>query len=168
MKRFFHVDRNGGLQEGQEINFVKFYEIKPDELQDHFNVLYPEGFSNWGINFLLNYANNTDSLTEILFDYVRRSCFKERPSRFQSVFAFDNIEQAKDFRYRFNNSIGNIWEIEANNFFKADMNLLDLKSFKLMQLDYHAHLYWKGETIGNPYWEYLLVPPVKVIRKVDG
>ena len=47
------------------------------------------------------------------------------------------------------------------------MNLLSLKD-SLLVLDYRAHLYWKGETIGNPYWEYLLVPPVRVIRKVDG
>jgi hypothetical protein len=115
------------------------------------------------------FVKDLSPLIELLIEYVRRSFYPEKPSRFQSVFAFDNYEQAKDFKYRFSDdkSKGSIWEVEANNILKADMNLLSLGN-SLLEADYLAHLYWKGETIGNPYWEYLLVPPVKVIRKVDG
>jgi len=109
---------------------------------------------------------NYSVLTEYLFEYVRKSYYLQRPSRFQSFFAFDNIEHAKDFRNKFCNSQGNICEIESKVSFKADMNLLTLGN-SLLEADYYAHLYWKGETTGNPFWEYLLVPPVKVIRKVE-
>ena len=170
MNRFFHVDRTLRLKEGQEINLIKYDDIRPEELQEHVNFLYPEGVSSHGNHYILTgntFANDSEPIIELLFEYVRRSDFPQRTSRFQSFFAFDNLELAQDFILNYWNSAYNIWEVQADRYFKADMNLLSLKD-SLLVLDYRAHLYWKGETIGNPFWEYLLVPPVKVIRKVDG
>jgi len=172
---FFHVDRLMKLHEGEIITLTKYDDIKPEELQMHVNFLFPDGISChgkkyiWSENKYLNNCTmvNSSELIEYLFEYVRKSYYPQRPSRFKSIFAFDNFEEAKNFRNGYNNSIGNIWEVEANNFFKADMNLLRLGN-SLLEADYNANLYWKGETIENPVWEYLLVPPVKVIRKVDG
>ena len=175
MNRFFHVDRTMKLYEGEEIVLEKNNNVKSDELLGHINFLYPDGISLHGKNYILREIKslnnctmvNSSQLIEYLFEYVRKGYYSQRPSRFQSVFAFDNIEKAKFFQDKYCNSQGNIWEIESEESFKVDMNLLTLGN-SLLEADYCAHLYWKGETTGNPFWEYLLVPPVKVIRKVDG
>jgi hypothetical protein len=171
MKHFFRVDQSMKLYEGQKINFVKKENNKPEELQTRINFLFPEGVTDLGYNLLDSNANNVSNLVELVFEYVRRSYYSEKPSRFQSIFAFDNIEQAKLFRYKFCDCKNKIWEVESITSFRADMSLLDLPpNCSLLQLDYMAHLYWNSETEDSrcTFWEYLLVPPVKVIRKVDG
>jgi hypothetical protein len=138
------------------------------------NFLFPEGVSAHVLNYIFSEVYNISEcsiikrsqMIEFIFEYVRKSYYPQRPSRFISFFAFDSIELAKNFRSEICNSQGNICEIESEESFGADMNLLRLEKL-LLKADHLAHLYWKGETIGNPYWEYLLVPPVKVIRKVD-
>ena len=174
MNSFFHIDWSLCLQEGQIINLNKFSDNIPEKIQSHVNLLFPKGISSHGRTYIVSEIFNYDHCTvtrsvniiEYLFEYVRKSYYSQRPSRFQSVFAFDNIEKAKFFQDKYRNSQGNIWEIESEESFKVDMNLLTLGN-SLLEADYYAHLYWKGETTGNPFWEYLLVPPVKVIRKVE-
>jgi len=62
MKRFFHVDRILNLQEGQEINLVKYNDIKPDELQTHVNFLFPDGISYQGKNYIWREIKNLNKL----------------------------------------------------------------------------------------------------------
>ena len=170
MKRFFRVDQSMNLYEGQEINYINSDNIEPEELQTDINFLFPEGISNLGFSLINKSANDISNLVELVFEYVRRSYFPEKPSRFQSIFAFDNIEQAKLFRYKYCDCKHKIWEVETMPSFRADMSLLDLpQDCSLLKLDHIAHLYWNSETEDTrcTFWEYLLVPPVKVIRKID-
>jgi hypothetical protein len=56
--------------------------------------------------------------------------------------------------------------VESDITFKVDMRLLIVPDL-MLSLSYNAHRYWNGISIdNNPIWEYLLVPPVKVIRRI--
>ena len=94
------------------------------------------------------------------------SQFPSCPSRFQSVFAFENIAQAVNFKNRYGRPNSLIWEVESDVAFKADMGLLTLQG-SLLWASYNAHRYWRGFSSGNnPVWEYLLSPSVRVIREI--
>ena len=171
MRCCFTVDRNRTLEEGRVINLVKYSDVRPPELQVHIDFLFPDGVTSHGESYMLRGrtpAKGVNEVIELLFEYVRRSRFPSRPSRFQSVFAFENIDQAVDFRNEYGTPDSLIWEVESDVAFKADMRLLTLEG-SLLTLSYNAHRYWKGISSGdNPLWEYLMVPPVKVIRRIDS
>ncbi len=170
MYRCFTVDRNKTLEEEQIINLVKYTDVNPLELQVHIDSLFPDGVTSHGECYILRGqtpAKGVNEVIELLFEYVRKSYFPSRPSRFQSFFASENIDQAVNFRNKHRTSDSLIWEVESNVAFKADMRLLTLQG-SLLKLSYNAHLYWKGiPGESNPVWEYLMVPPVKIIRKID-
>ena len=170
MGRYFTVDRNRTLEEGKIINLVKYSDVEPHELQVHVDSLFPDGVTRHGEHYMLKgqtSAMGISPVIELLFEYVRRSHFPSRPSRFQSVFAFENIDQAVSFTKEYGKSEGLIWEVESDVAFKADMRLLTLKG-SLLGLSYNAHQYWREIASGNnPVWEYLMVPPVRVIRRID-
>jgi len=99
------------------------------------------------------------SMYEWCFELVRRAEFPEERSRFQSVFAWDDPQRGelraapgKDPR---------ILRVEAQNATRRDMSLIDFNTFGTGMRD--ARAYWKGETRGDPTWEYLLEPPVEVV-----
>lgn len=169
-QRYFTVDRSKRLTEDQTIHLIKYDDIEPPELQAHVDSLFPDGVTFHGESYILQGrrpAKGVSEVIELLFEYVRRSLFSSCPSRFQSVFAFDHVAQALDFRNQYGGSDSLIWEIECEARFKADMQLLTLQG-SLLVLSYNAHRYWRGESSGNePVWEYLLIPPVKVIRKIE-
>lgn len=136
-------------------------------------------------------------IIELIFEYVRRSSsartpcmldvfvvhlrrFEHRsarlrsflasrrrpPSRFQAFFAWGSVEDARTFRGDIG-SAAPIWEVAADSAFRADMRLLTLQD-SLLVASYRAHLYWLGATIEPvPVWEYLLTPPVRVLRRVE-
>ena len=170
MGRYFTVDRNRTLEEGKIINLVKYSDVEPHELQVHVDFLFLNGVTSHGERYMVRGqapAKGVNEVIELLFEYVRRSHFPSRPSRFQSVFAFESIEQTKSFRNEYGTSDSLIWEVESDIAFKTDMRLLTLQG-SLLILSYNAHQYWSGMSSGNnPVWEYLLVPPVRVIRRID-
>lgn len=170
MEYFFTVDRNRTLKEGQIINLVKYTDVKPLELQVHIDSLFPDGVTIHGERYMIRGqtpGKGINEVIELLFEYVRRSHFPSRPSRFQSVFAFRNVDQAVNFRNEYGTSDNLVWEVESDVVFKADMRLLTLQG-SLLTLSYNAHRYWSGMSSGDdPIWEYLIIPPVKVIRKID-
>lgn len=166
--KYFTIDRNGGLQEGQTISLIRYNDVNPPDLQMHVDMLFPEGVTNHGERYMLNsmtQANSINGVLDLLFEYVRRSNYRACPSRFQSIFGFDSIEQANQFRNKYGKPNDLIWEIESNNAFKADMNLLTLGT-SLLVLSYNAHRYWQGIQSDDPFWEYLLIPPIKVVQVV--
>jgi len=183
---FYHVDCNMSLKQGQKIELVHYNDIKPEKLQKHIDKLFPQGFSDHGERYFLSNeievkfeksrtnpniletnSNSKNAIIEILFEYVRRSHFFNKPSRFQSLHAFHSLDNAKYFMKKFSNSDGYIWKIECNNAFKANMNLLKLEG-SLLVLSFIAHEYWLGlPGRPNPFWEFLLSPPIKVLMRID-
>ena len=141
-------------------------------MQQHVDVLFPHGVTQHGETYVLRGkkpANSVSAVIELLFEYVRRSHYHERPSRFESLFAWKTLEDAHWFAKKFTSSKSvkppAIWEVEANSCFTADMSLLTLDS-SLLVLSYNAHRYWKGRPGPTPRWEVLLEPPVTVVRQM--
>lgn len=165
MYNFFHVDSGKSLKKGQKIKLTHYYGIENKELEEHVNLLFPKGFSRHGItyffhpniiefkesdlpsllenNYIKTTSNSRNGIIEILFEYVRRSNFPDKSSRFQSLHAFKTIEDATKFRKEYCKNKGHIWEVKCDNFFKVDMNLLNLEG-SLLELSYKIHKYWSG------------------------
>ncbi|RLC64268.1 MAG: DUF2441 domain-containing protein [Chloroflexi bacterium] len=169
MTKFYTVDRCGTLRAGLAIELVRYTDIKPPELQIHVDEMFPGGVSSHGERYFLK-AQQSPKLaspsTEILFEYVRRALYPHRPSRFQSVFAFESKDQAIIFSQKFGSGDEPIWEVEAKESFRGDMNLLTTGP-SILVWSYFANKYWKGEPGTDPFWEVLLVPPVHVIHKIQ-
>ncbi len=185
---FFTVDRLGTLSEGRTVELVLYNDVTwkgklpesdllydggraEDELQAHVNHLFPHGVSSHGSSYFLTgsrCSNVTNPLIELVFEYVRRGCFPDRPSRFECLFACESLEQARVFREQYGN--GSIWKVQCDNVFRADMALLALGQESILLTSYHAHRYWSGLTgySRQPFWEWLLVPPIRVLERAEG
>jgi len=183
-KKFYHVDRNRSLMSGQKIELTKFDNINPRLLQKHVDLMFPSGVSHYGDITFLNSnrkisgdspykfdgkdgSEGCSAAIDIFFEYVRRSDYPNRPSRFESFFGFESLKDARKFREKYCDSNGFIWEVEYDNSIKADMNLLNLNG-SLLVVSYNAHRYWTGVPGSpTPWWEVLLKPPIKVVKKVE-
>ena len=167
MRQFYIVDRIGTLRQGQVLNLERFNDLKPPQLQSHVDEMFPNGVSRHGERYFLKnstYASVASPAIELLFEYVRRAHFPERPSRFQSWFAVDSITDAKGFRNRFGQGQGAIWRVASETVWQADMNLLTAHQTTLV-CSWFAHTYWRGEAgPGQTFWEFLLTPPVHVLE----
>src|SRR5688572_8640108 len=130
MPRFLTVDRRGSLHEDDVIELIRYDDVRSSDvpdLQEHVDNLFPEGFTSHGeFHFLRGdrQAGDTDSAIELLFEYVRRSHFPDRLSRFQAFFGTTSLRAAHIFRETFGQQSDSIWEVEAEDVFEADMSLL--------------------------------------------
>jgi hypothetical protein len=106
----------------------------------------------------------SDAEIDLLFEFIRRVEFPTCPSRYQSIFACESLEDAQAFRDEHRAGAA-IWEVEGKVAFRADHQLLDL-SGTAMDVVERARRYWRGEPGGSPEWELLLKPPVTVVRRV--
>jgi len=176
--RFFHLDRANSLKidEGSTI------ELKPIPRQKNIELMsknlmqqYPNGVSQHGISYLLDSYKKDSITSEWFLEYERKINFLEKPSRFQSVFAFKELDDIRRFisKVEFNQDVLFIYELEAEHYFKGDMQMVGSQSSPLIQ-SAMAQAYWEGKSLREmdekfiniiPLWEYLLVPPIKVIGK---
>ncbi|MGN7183630.1 hypothetical protein [Cytobacillus kochii] len=172
---FYHIDRRGFLSENQVIDLIpSSTKGNKDIFKEHANFMFPRGLSEHGKQYL-NAANSVDSITEWFYEYIRRTDFYNRPSRFESVFAFGNMVDLQRFRTQSKmEQIFPIYKIQSSNFFKADMNLVGNQPSPLAT-SLFAHYYWSGETNIDinkkfnltPLWEYLLTGPIKVLERIE-
>lgn len=166
---FFHVDRLNKLNENSILEPMKF-EIAEKYL----------GYSDvtaHGQLYLMKkppivefYHNGikhieSDGAIELFFESIRLMRYPDRPSRFQSFFALENLNDAQELRSIFRAVEASIWMVEANQYFKADMNLLKFGQNGLSALT-NVNMYWLGESSNNPMWEVLLQPPIKLLERV--
>jgi hypothetical protein len=183
--KLFTVDRTGSLHEDQTVKLTTedpysspYYEIPGlfvgVDLHEHLMNIFPDGLSMHGWNYLKhrhtfgtvpNFVHETVYLTEMNLEYVRRSFFNDQPSRFQSIFACNTVNDATIFRSNFGLPDNNIYEIECEQFRKFDMNLIFLGTQNITG-SFLAHKYWSGESGKNPFWEYIVGLPIKVSKKV--
>ncbi|MHB8235675.1 MAG: hypothetical protein ACYDHT_13570, partial [Solirubrobacteraceae bacterium] len=104
---------------------------------------------------------------EWFFELVRRAEFSERPSRFESVFAFETLFDARAFRHSYggNNSVP-ILRVEGSVAHRANMNLVRWTSPSATTLA-RAREYWLSERgLATPLRELLLAAPVTVDEAV--
>ena len=103
MPKLYTVDRRGTLREGMVLDLVRFTDISPRELQLHLDNMFPQGVSCHGNNYFLSNGSHgvvVSPMIELLFEYVRRACYPDRPSRFTSWFGVESVDDAKRFRER--------------------------------------------------------------------
>lgn len=168
---FYHVDRHDTLVSGETIELQPIDEQFPGDnggVED----LYPEGLSSHGRHYCTQdlYEEDNDNLwdvsCELIFELVRTEQFPNRPSRFQSVFAFRALRHAKRFVEQFVDAPCTIWRVAAEESFTADMRLVDAEDYA-HGID-QAYTYWRGSTyLDDPLWEELLLPPVEIVELTE-
>lgn len=208
----YHLDRSHSLREGMKINLKQIHQEFSDIGSSPFTNLFIDGLSSFGCNILeckcpmipvFSNVNgkptfiNTDDLfqikghvdsklIEIIFEMVRKLYFSHYPSRFQSLFAVESVEeffkwpellQGPVNAFSLNNY--DVYEISTSNntpFF--DSNWLrggvsagfDSGCFyygiKIDGLYDFAYHYWNREFTKEPRMEYLVKLPIKIGKKV--
>lgn len=162
----YTVDRRRTLTPNSVVELQHHTDVQPAVLQAHVDNWFPDGVSQHGNGYLLSgnqLAVQVSPNIELLWEYVRRSRYPDRPSRFQSLFACPTSEDARRWRTRFGQPDDPIYEVEAETGLRADMNLLTAGN-SILVTSYIAELYWTGESLpeGTPTWEWLLPLPVAV------
>lgn len=178
----YHVDRLGTLQEGQIIELERYDDVRPKVLQAHVDSRFAEGVTKHGERYMLQPPGPEmlfDPWIESTCELSRRAEFPRLPSRFQSVFGCATLDEARAFLAKFGAepTDAQILEVETDSKpFRADMHCLDIRGSILVSA-YGARRYWRQEPNNlevfpdsaplPPFWELLLRPPVRVIRKVS-
>lgn len=98
---------------------------------------------------------------EFFVELVRMTEFEEYRSRFQSFFAFEELEEAISFYREHRSGPSQILEVTCEEYVKRDMNLVSGMFFGTGIAN--ANEYWQGNP-GNdpPTWEIVMEPPVKI------
>lgn len=171
MTIFYHVDRAGRLRAGQVMNLTKIVDDDRPEVAAQFNEVFPDGVSHHA-GYLLGWENPPGWATrrEVTLENIRRNHYPDLPSRCTSIFACGSIESADRLRTeglfgdRVSWSYAHIWKVEADQWFMADMNVFAHWGYE--NLESGAHAYWQREISPNPFFEFLLKPPVRVREEV--
>lgn len=87
---FYHVDRRNKLKPDKKISLSDQPQL-PGLLHEE----YSEGLSSHGNQYLLSKKRN-NSEAEWFYELIRLWKYNDRPSRFQSFFAFETIEMLTD------------------------------------------------------------------------
>ena len=181
--RAYHIDTNGLINE--TIKTIDFQKI-PRSWHNYENLVkrYPEGLSSWGLNILgiqYQYPQKTMNLTfwegeephwnsyfiDILYEYERLASFSNKNSRFQSIFALKNIEDALSWKDVFDPNCS-LYEIE---FDEKQLSIHDstflhckMNQFNLLDVQKNAHDYWSGkEKCDDSRPELVIKLPVKIM-----
>ena len=175
--KLFHIDRLNSLKDKKLITCFNDYSFtlsnSSNDLEDGVeeeviklsNSTYPEGISEHGNHFLFREACN-DSLIESIFELVRQKDYPNMPSRFQSFFAVDidgltKLRQSNSFK----DTEYPIYEVNADRYVRLDMNWLAGTCF--LTINYFAQKYWSGEISKDPKIEYILIPPISILKKIE-
>lgn len=117
-------------------------------------------------------------LIGLILELVRRSDFPDKPSRYRSLFACQEISEVKQFRELLANERGDdgirtapIYEVwNEAPVHRGDMRLLDSDG-PILDIYRRANLYWSGKSISHtngeePFWEILIPLPASTGRRV--
>lgn len=145
--------------------------LHPPEIKALVEDLFPAGMTSHGWQYLWSNAWNAGhTMTEALVEYVRRAEFPHRPSRFQSIFVFESLADARTFRLRYpgaNGVQGNIFVVGADESFRCNMPLMDFGASVSVGLAMTRD-YWRGERgYAEELWEHLLTRPVTLLRAAE-
>ena len=172
MQFFYHLSRTDSLIPGQLLDLID----TPTcclETEALFKTSFPSGITKHGEIYLFSQIQNNQigsmQFIEAVFELIRRAEFPEKPSRFQSIYGCETIEEAKAFRDKYPQYNGKqsstIWEVECAKGYKVDMNWLNTGNTFLDSI-LLAKKYWGGVPSLTPMWEILMCPPVRCLRKV--
>lgn len=102
---------------------------------------------------------------EWMIEMVRRAEFENQMSRFQSFFAWPDLEDAEAFIEENRTDGKPIFKVECDGYKIRDMNLTEIPYFGI-GLD-NARKYWAGDPgSDSPTWEVVMEPPVEVLERI--
>lgn len=180
MATAFTVDRRGSLDEGQLLERVRI-ELSPAEIDidKHLSHEYSEGLSQHGVSYLFR-ADQDPALfqnqgIEHFFELARRIYRPNAPSRFQSMFGTESVEEARVFRDEMarNNAGPADAPIRELHFetdaIRVDMLGLNQTTVASRAITYRTMRYWRGEPNGavSCQWELIIPLPIRVGRTVS-
>lgn len=179
MPTYYHADRTNSLKEGSQLTLQFSRGALPamTNRSEAYLTMFEGGVSAHGYNYLLrdgrpNPNSDSDGIMEMLLEYLRRVHYPIRPSRYQSLFAVQSVEQAVSFAeshppegltdtYRYS-----VWEVEGQGSeFIADSQWLSWGECWTEVL-VRFHYYWRGIATNDPKPEVLIPLPVTVGRCV--
>ncbi len=153
--------------EGISSAFSYMKEFAPDDcinvhMLDRFKEQFPGGLSLHGMRYLFSkyLKDNQSYYIELVYENVRAKYYAKAPSRFQSYFAFETRQQVNNFDTHFTdrNNKRTLWLVESDEFFKADMSLLN-RGNSISGFIENAHSYWSGVIFDEQNVECLLPLP---------
>lgn len=177
MEKFYSIDRRGAYVEGERLNLLPGRDPDDNAVHAHINRMYPGGFSRHGVQYYRDPpapdptgANHNSGLLELLLEATRAAYYPEKPSRFQSVFAWETVDAALKFKALYAQAEHPIFELAP----QARVHRGDMAIYALNQtiacIDHRLHLYWQGKTLEfpghQPVWEAVLELPVFVGKTV--
>lgn len=131
---------------------------------------------NWGRIITFVGMGHTSFSREILLEYARIRSFKDKPSRFSSNFACENLDEAKFYRQNTSQTTSVIYEVEVvNKHAKHHIGCYNMLPLVVNQYPSNheqiAHDYWNGNNsfseCGNYKCNELVIEsPFKIISKV--
>jgi hypothetical protein len=137
---------------------------------------FPEGLSHFGKDYLMERVryervDNYGYISQVMsidayFEFVRRLRFPGQPSRYQSFFAWESLDEARTFNNFKAQGKGEIFLVTAAKNARLDANWLNIGQFYVEGI-YFAEQCWRGLPSDKPAWEYLLGFPVTVIERVE-
>lgn len=155
---FYHADRLGAIKNLKTIELIKPH--LPEVMNEALLELFPDGISNHGVNYAIQSfeGQHTSTSAEQIFELYRQMYFPDKPSRFQSFFAFTSLEDAIKFA-----PYSSIYEVKSDNdnYHIGDMNLI--KGETIIQCHKFALDYWSGHFTAEPIKEVLLIPPIHIL-----
>jgi hypothetical protein len=165
---YYHVDRKGALREGQEISLFNL-NTKNMFTNDYFS----NRVSHAGMVYLSDVGISDikalfHRFRELEFEYVRRLHYPEKPSRFQSFFCTETLQEAKQWVGFFRDSSDNTRIIKIfseisgsshdaywrDNFYRDNS---DKDVLSVYEEHEYAHNYWVGRQSERPRRE-IVVP----------
>ena len=187
--KLYHMAKKGLLKENQILESKSINDIKCMDyyttslLQEYFNKSFSKGVCVHGEHYFAIGGSFTyiHPVTELILEKGRQAIDKNLPSRANAIFAIDNLDKFNQLCSLMNINISDydIWEVEAENIFKADMFLVDtiqklvIENQSMLVASMLTDYYWQGKALkefikeDKTFWEYLLEPPVKIKRKVS-
>lgn len=183
----YHVDRNNALKSNQTIELSKIVLENNSDSLVMMELFSKEGISNHGFHYLTDPPAPLlpgDRISYHIMEYelelVRRSFFPHLPSRFQSFFALESLDNIDLWDGILNVPDISVWKIQYDDSqcARLDSNLLipTLKEpspdnkcslfFSPNDAFFTQYKYWSGKASLNPRFELLIKPPVKILERV--
>src|SRR4051812_48261396 len=123
MGRYYHIDRDCRWMKPGCINELIAMQPHWSHESDSINRMFPYGLSRFGVACLSGHPQNPPSVIkrELLFEQIRTKSFPSRPSRLASLFACRSLEDARSLLKDMGNPPAQIWELNCDDHFIADM-----------------------------------------------
>lgn len=176
----YRFDRRNEIFVGQTITLTPFLVDELNEYNRFIRGEFPEGVTSHGMSYFINTMNvdylkpNTidnfiSATIEAVFELRRQLHFPDMPSRYQSIFAVESLEDAKKWKSILEGKIEYpLYELEfESQSHKLDASWLSMGSPIAFSIcNFLADKYWSGESSDNPIYELLIRTPAKVVRKL--